>query len=90
MIFNRVYSLEFGRPLNKTNAFPFKEGEVSRGQGRSLLITDLRVRFSAKKSGTAQLNEYTIMVDNLSQDKLDWISSFRSEEVFCKIPSRLC
>lgn len=83
-IYNRVYSLEFGRPVNRDNAFPFVESELLRGGLQSLLVTQLRVQFKTKKTGKSALNEYEITVYNMSEDNLEWIASFRGEEVYVR------
>ena len=84
----REYQLDFGRPLKTALAIPFDESQVTRGEGNTLRISALKVTFTSKKTKKSALNEYTVKVYNLNEDQLQWISSFRSEEVYTSMKIR--
>lgn len=84
----REYQLDFGRPVRTALAIPFDESQVVRGEGNTLRITELRVNFSSHKTKKTALNEYNLKIYNMSDTQIQWISSFRSEEVYATFRMR--
>lgn len=91
-LFNREYRLEIGRPLlAASEVFGTGSGLVSTQTARqidskkSLLITDHRITFYAKKTNSASLNEYELTIYNVSTDIEDYLSASRADEVFVQL-----